>query len=181
MYRMNSWLGGRMLAFDKWTKHYGDHDTQVYTPHLAGLMETGAVSSQGRFMGLTTPGRFFNGANSWLRERNTNLRLHGGGYVFTLNFLPVIGWAAWNTEVWKMYGAAMSSIGLRNEPGIALHRWGDLASYHYSPTLEARLYNWRVRAEVLTRVSWSEGSPLDGKFVNISRFNAIAGGFYALY
>ena len=175
----NNWLGGRMLSFDKWTKHYGDHNTQVYTPHLAGLMETGAVRTGGQLDGLTTPGRFMHGANIWLVERGSSLRLYGGGYVFTLQFLPIIGHYMWNIEVWKMYREAMGSLGARNEPGIALHPWGD-GQYHYSPTLEARLYNWRTSATVLVRINWTEGSPLDGKFVNISYYGHIAGGFYAL-
>jgi len=78
-----------------------------------------------------------------------------------------------------MYREAMGSIGLRNEPGIALHPFGD-GQYHYSPTLEARLINLRTKALILVRISWAEDSPLGGKFVNISSLGNIAGGFYAL-
>jgi len=171
MYRKNSWLGGRMLSFHK--QAYGGK--YIYIPDLINKMGTGEAYTQG----LTLPGGFFNGANAWLAERGSNLRLHGGGYVFTLQFIPIIGHIAWNIEVWKMYREAMGSLGLRNEPGIALHPWGD-GQYHYSPTLEARLYNWRTSATVLVRVNWTEGSPLSGKFVNISYYGHIAGGYYAL-
>ena len=53
---------------------------------------------------------------------------------------------------------------------------------HYAPTLEARLYNWRVRAEVLARMPYGELSDgrIDGKFVNISSYNLLTGGFYEL-
>ncbi len=171
----HSWLGGRMLAFNKIRLWNNDHYTYIYKADLPYRMQTKALGTGG----LTLPSGFLAGANSWLASRGSNLRLHGGGYVFTLNLLPPIGWVVWSAEVWKMYREAMGSIGLRNEPGIALHPFGD-GQYHYSPTLEARLINLRTRAIVLVRISWAEGSPLGGKFVNISSLGNIAGGFYAL-
>jgi len=169
----HSWLGGRMLTFSKQRFWINDHYTYLYKADLPYRMQTKALDSGG----LTLPSGFLAGANSWLASRGSNLRLYGGGYVFILNLLPPIGGAVWNAEVWKMYREAMGSIGLRNEPGIALHPFGD-GQYHYSPTLEVRLINLRTRAVILVRVSWAEDSPLDGKFVNIS--GGIAGGFYAL-
>jgi len=171
----NSWLGGRMLTFSKQRLWVNDHYTYIYKADLPYRMQTKALGPGG----LTLPSGFLAGANSWLTSRDSSLRLYGGGYVFTLNFLPPIGWVVWNVEVWKMYREAMGSIGLRNEPGIALHPFGD-GQYHYSPTLEARLINMRTKALILVRISWAEDSPLGGKFVNISSLGNIAGGFYAL-
>ena len=55
---------------------------------------------------------------------------------------------------------------------------------HCASTLEARLYNWRVTAEVLVRIPWgeTEGGPYNGKFLNITGYlpTTRAGGYYAL-
>ncbi|WP_456413872.1 hypothetical protein [Oceanithermus profundus] len=98
-----------------------------------------------------------------------------------MNLVPYIGWAAWNGEVWKMYSTALNAMGSRNEPAIAIYATGG-GSYHYSPVLEARLYNWRVKADVLVRIPANEKfDKIGGKFINISAFKLTAGGLYGLW
>ncbi len=186
----NNWLGGRMLKFHKEARYSNHEHYYVYIPDLPRKMNTHAVEPSNPKQALTFPGPFMRGANAWLAERGSSLRLRGGGYVRAVRFIPLIGWLAWRSEVWKMYSAAMGSIGVRNEPGIALMPTSPNAQasggiplgYHYAPTLEARLYNWHVRAEVLARMPYGElsDSRIDGKFVNISSYNLLTGGFYEL-
>ena len=165
MYRKNSWLGGRMLAFRK--QNYGG--SKIYYPDLIIKMGTKAFSGQG----MTTPRGFFNGGNAWLDERGSWLNLRGAWY-----------YGSPTTAVrWNMYSLAMDSIGVRGVPGIALYHVEPTAlGEHYAPTLEGRLYNWRTTAEVLVRIPWYEtGGRYDGKFLNITGIlpTLRAGGYYA--
>jgi len=159
----NSWLGGRMLSFHK--QAYGGK--YIYIPDLISKMGTGEANGEG----LTWPRGFYNGANAWLNARGSSLDLAGAWYIG----------AVWHNSRWTMYSLAMNSIGVRNEPGIALYATDTgFNEHHYTPTLEARLYNWRVTAEVLVRIPWGEtGGPHDGKFKNITSYLE-AGGYYAL-
>ena len=166
MYRKNSWLGGRMLAFHK--QNYGG--SKAYYPDLIVKMGTKALSGQG----MTTPRGFYNGGNAWLDERGSWLNLRGAWY-----------YGSPTTAIrWGMYSLAMDSIGVRGVPGIALYHVDPTAlGEHYAPTLEGRLYNWRTTAEVLVRIPWYEtGGPNDGKFLNITGIlpTLRAGGYYAL-
>ena len=167
MYRMNSWLGGRMLSFHK--LNYGG--SKLYYPDLVLKMGTKVLNDQG----FTWPDGFYNGANAWLNERGSSLNLHGAWYYL----LPP------NPVRWILYSLVMNSIGLRNEPGVMLFQVQQLSlEHHYTPTLEGRLYNWRTTAEVLVRVPWGEtGSSADGHFINITGIlpSDRAGGYYALY
>jgi len=162
----NNWLGGRMLAFRK-QSYNGKY---IYIPDLGARMGTGEFYGYG----LTFPKGFYNGANSWLDSRKSSLNLYGAWYYAR----------ATSTVRWKMYSLAMKSIGSLDEPGVALYPVSK--GHHYSPTLEARLYNWRTTAEVLVRVPWGEISKWanNGKFLNITGTYLVstkAGGYYALY
>ncbi len=176
MYERNKALGHRMLALKRYVDGSGNSRVVYYRPKLTEYMRTRAFMGSG----LTLVGDFVKGANRWLAERGSPLRVRGGGYVFMVNLVPYLGWAAWNGEVWKMYSAALGVMGTRNEPAIAIYVVGG-GGYHYSPVLEARLYNWRVKADVLVRAPENEGFPVSGKFVNISAFKLTAGGLYGLW
>ncbi len=177
MYERNKALGHRMLALKRYVDGSGSSSVVYYRPQLAEYMRTRAFAGSG----LTLVGDFVRGANRWLSERVSAMRIRGGGYIFLVNLVPYIGWAAWNGEVWKMYSTALNAMGSRNEPAIAIYATGG-GSYHYSPVLEARLYNWRVKADVLVRVPANEKfDEIGGKFINISAFKLTAGGLYGLW
>jgi len=164
LHRKNSWLGGHMLSFVK--RDYGG--SKIYYPDLVLKMNTKALNGQG----LTWPDGFWAGANRWLDERRSSLNLAGSWYM---------GATAPNSVRWTMYSLAMNSIGTKDEPGVALYATDSgFLEHHYTPTLEGRLYNWRVTAEVLVRIPWGEtNGPNDGNFKNITSFLQ-AGGYYAL-
>jgi hypothetical protein len=69
----------------------------------------------------------------------------------------------------------------RGEPAVALYPPGRGVGLHYSAVLEARLYNWRAKADVLIRIPENEGFDTGGKFMNISAFKRTAGGLYGLW
>jgi len=177
MYERNKALGHRMLTLKRYVDGSGSSSVVYYRPQLAEYMRTRAFAGSG----LTLVSDFVRGANRWLSERGSAMRVRGGGYIFMVNLVPYIGWLAWNGEVWKMYSTALSVMGGRNEPAIAIYAAGS-GGYHYSPVLEARLYNWRVKADVLVRIPVNEGfKKIGGKFINISAFKLTVGGLYGLW
>jgi len=179
MHPRTEWMAQRMLKLNRYTTQPdGAGNYKVYyRPLLAEYMLTHAFLGSG----LTTAGAFLAGANRWLGSVGSSMRLRGGGYYIVSNFVPAVGWAYWNNEVWKMYSALAHSIGTRNEPAIALYLVP--GSAHYSPIMEARLINWHINAEVFITAPplWTgDAKGASGKEISISGFFNLVGGAYEL-